>query len=43
MMAFDTVELRYRYLGVFERDVTVDMPFAVGLVCGELPKSYNAS
>jgi hypothetical protein len=41
MMAFETVDLRYRYLRVFERDVTVDMPFTVGLVCGELPKPYD--
>ena len=43
MMGIDTVGLRYRYVGVFERDVRVEMPFLVGIVCGDLPKPYPAS
>lgn len=37
---FEGFRLRYRYLGIFEREAWVTAPFTVALVHGPLPPAY---
>jgi hypothetical protein len=39
----DEVRLRYSYMHWFHREVTVTQPFQFVIVCGEIPKPYDAS